>query len=211
MRGLDLVEEVVTLPGRELRLLRPRDAEALIDEDAFAQNEFLPYWGELWASGVELARALAARELAGARVLELGCGLGIPSIAAALAGAEVLATDWAEEAVALLRRNARRNGARLAAAIVDWAQPDALVAQAPFDLVVAADVLYERRNVDQLLALLPRLGGEVLLADPDRPFTSGFLERAGAAGWRVDEVAQRIWSLHTRPARPIDNVCVDGV
>jgi predicted nicotinamide N-methyase len=55
------------------------------------------------------------------------------------------------------------------------------VARAPWDLVLAADVLYERRNVDQLLALLPRLGGEVLLADPGRPPAAAFLDEATAA------------------------------
>src|SRR6266446_4190565 len=128
---MELVEQTVGLPGRELRLLRPRDTEALIDEEAFARNEFLPYWGELWASGVELARVLAGRELAGVRVLELGCGLAVPSIAAALAGADVLATDWAEDAVRLLHANAARNGAELAVEVADWADPGSLVARAP--------------------------------------------------------------------------------
>src|SRR4051794_2998884 len=88
---LDLVEELVGLGGRQLSILRPRDAEALIDERAFEQDEFLPYWAELWPAGVALARAVAERELAGQRVLELGCGLALPSLAAAACGARVLA------------------------------------------------------------------------------------------------------------------------
>ena len=74
----DLVEEVVPLHGRDLRLLRPRDAEALLDEEAFEREEFLPYWAELWPSSLALARAIAGRALRGARTLELGCGLGLP-------------------------------------------------------------------------------------------------------------------------------------
>ena len=46
----DVVEEVVPIGGRDLRLLRPRDAEALLDEEAFEREEFLPYWAELWPS-----------------------------------------------------------------------------------------------------------------------------------------------------------------
>jgi predicted nicotinamide N-methyase len=193
---MELVEETVTLPGRELRLLRPRDTEALIDEDAFARNEFLPYWGELWASGIELARVLAGRRLAGVRVLELGCGLGVPSIAAALAGADVLATDWAEDAVRLVRENAARNGADLAVELADWTEPGSLVERGPWPLVLAADVLYEQRNADALLGLLPRLvaGGEVLLADPGRPFAKGFRGRA-AESWSVEPAGERVWSL----------------
>jgi predicted nicotinamide N-methyase len=103
---VDLVEESVPLRGAVLQVLRPRDAEALLDERAFEHEEFLPYWAELWPSGVALARRVAARALKGARVLELGCGLGLPSLAAALAGGRVLATDWSPQAIELLRDNA---------------------------------------------------------------------------------------------------------
>jgi predicted nicotinamide N-methyase len=179
----DLVEEVIALRDRELVVRRPRDSEALLDEAAFEREELLPYWAELWPSGVALARALAGAALGGRRVVELGCGgLALPSIVAALAGARVLATDWAGDALALAADNAARNGARLAVARAAWADPDDLVARGPFDLVLAADVLYERRNVEQLLGLLPRLGREVWLADPGRPPLEAFL--AGAAdGW----------------------------
>ena len=119
----DLVEESVALRGAALQVLRPRDAEALLDEQAFEHEEYLPYWAELWPSGVALARRVAVRSLRGARVLELGCGLGLPSLAAALAGGRVLATDWSPEAIELLEENAARNGAALETALVDWASP----------------------------------------------------------------------------------------
>jgi predicted nicotinamide N-methyase len=188
----DLVEESVGLHGAALQVLRPRDSEALLDEHAFEHEEYLPYWAELWPSGVALARRLAGRSLRGARVLELGCGLGLPSLAAALAGGRVLATDWSPQAVALLEDNARRNGAALETAIVDWAHPAAIVERAPWDLVLAADVLYERRNVALLLDLLPRLGGEVWLADPGRAPAEAFLAQV-AGGWeRHDEHDGRV-------------------
>jgi predicted nicotinamide N-methyase len=191
---VDLVEETVPVGGRDLVLLRPRDSEELLDEEAFEREELLPYWAELWPSGVALARAVGGRSLGGVRVLELGCGLGLASIAAALAGARVLATDWSPDAVAMTRENAARNGAALETAVVDWAAPDALVDAAPWPLVLAADVLYERRNGGLLLALLPRLvdeRGEVLLADPQRPYTEGFLAAAANDGWRVESRAER--------------------
>ena len=184
-RRLDLVEETVALPSRALSILRPRDAEALLDEEAFEREEFLPYWAELWASGVALAEAVAARDVRGCRVVELGCGLALPSLAAALGGAHVLATDWSPDAIELARENARRNGLELETANARWSEPAPLVERAPWDLVLAADVLYERRNVDELLALLPRLGAGVLLADPGRPHAKTFFERAAEA-WRID-------------------------
>ncbi len=187
---LDLVEDSVELPGLSLSIVRPRSAEALLDEEAFEREEFLPYWAEVWASGVVLASVVAERELSGARVLELGCGLALPSLAAALRGASVLATDWSPDAIAVLELNAARNGVSLESALVSWSEPEPLVAHAPWDLVLAADVLYERRNTEELLALLPRLGGQVLLADPDRPHAKTFLERA-AGDWTIEEIARR--------------------
>ena len=175
---VDLVEEVVALREGEITLMRPRDSEALIDEHAFAADEALPYWAELWPSGLELARRLSGRALRGARVVELGCGLGLPSLVASACGARALATDWSSAALGLLERNAAANGLRLRTLRVDWARPGELLELAPFDLVLAADVCYERRNIALLLELMPKLGPEAWLADPGRSFTEAFLERA---------------------------------
>src|SRR4051794_2378722 len=123
----DHVEETVELAGRELTLIRPASADALIDEAAFDDDEFLPYWAELWASGVSLAREVGDADLRGVRVLELGAGLGLPSLAAAIRGADVLATDGAEDAVELRRVNARRNGIGLRAERVRWDEPELLL------------------------------------------------------------------------------------
>jgi len=182
---VDLVDEELELGGRRLAVLRPPDAEALIDERAFERDEFLPYWAELWPSGLVLARVVAARQLEGRRVLELGCGLGLPSLAAAVGGADVLATDWSADAIELLRRNAGRNGLELRAEVARWDEPEPMLGDAPWDLVLAADVLYERRNADPLLELLPALGREVLLADPSRPHAEAFLA-AAARSWRIE-------------------------
>jgi len=185
----DLVEHVVALPGRELLLLAPRDRDPLLSEEAFEHEEFLPYWAELWPSALALARVVARRPLTGRRTIELGCGLGLPAIAAAIAGARVLATDWAPDAVAITARNAERNGVELAAQVFRWDAPPEPLGP-PWPLVLASDVLYERRNVEPLLALLPRLtaaSGEIWLADPGRAPATEFLARA-AERWRIDAI-----------------------
>jgi predicted nicotinamide N-methyase len=181
----DFVILTVPMPaGEPLRVLQPSEAADLPDDGPVEWAPLLPYWSVLWRSGVALARSLAAEPLAGRSVVELGCGLAVPSLAAARAGARVLATDGDPDAIAVVERNARENGLGLRAALADWTDADALVESGPFDLVVAADVLYERPSVDLLLALLPRLGREVLLADPGRPAAEEFL--AGAArDWEV--------------------------
>jgi predicted nicotinamide N-methyase len=178
----------VRVAGRDWVVEHPRSAEELIDEDAFARDERLPYWAELWPSARALAEALAGRPLAGRRVLELGCGVGLPAVVALAAGADVLATDWYPEALLFARRNSlRATGRILPTLLVDWRAPPAeLVARAPFDLVVGADLLYEPRNGRALAALMPRLlppGGEALIADPRRPDAAYLLDPLRAAGW----------------------------
>jgi predicted nicotinamide N-methyase len=186
-----LIAERVALPGGEVELLRPPNADALISEEAFEHEEFLPYWAELWASAIALAHDVSRRALRGRPTLELGCGLGLPSIAAALAGGRVLATDWSPDAVAATASNAERNGVEVETLRCSWAEPDAIVERAPWPLVLASDVLYEARNVELLLDLLPRLvdkAGLVLLSDPGRVPAERFLAAAPERGWTISSV-----------------------
>jgi predicted nicotinamide N-methyase len=187
-----VIADRIALPGGEVELMRPPDAEALISEEAFEHEEFLPYWAELWSSAVALAHDVSLRSLRSAPTLELGCGLGLPSIAAARAGGRVLATDWSPDAVAATAANAERNGVEIETLECSWAEPDAIVERAPWPLVLASDVLYEARNVELLLDLLPRLvdeAGLVLLADPGRVPAERFLAAAAEDGWIVRSVA----------------------
>jgi predicted nicotinamide N-methyase len=213
-----LVSQSVELPGGELRILQPEEAADLPDDGPVEWAPVAPYWAVLWRSGVALARELegveleggrssarARRALAGRRVVELGCGLAVPSIAAARAGASVLATDVSTEALALAKRNARANGVRIETAALDWADPGAVAARAPsvellagrdrFDLVLAADVLYERPAVAALLDLLPRLAREAWLADPGRSAAGAFLEQASRR-WPVDTRVRGVVRIH---------------
>jgi predicted nicotinamide N-methyase len=199
MIELDVAERI-PLPGGEIELARPRDAEALLSEESFERDEFLPYWAELWASAVALAHDVSIRSLRGKPTLELGCGLGLPSIAAARAGGRVLATDWSPDAIRATAANAQRNDVKVETLRCAWGEPDAIVARAPWALVIASDVLYEPRNVDQLLELLPRLvdeGGLVLLADPGRAPSERFLLKASDEDWIVRSTrsprANRVW------------------
>ena len=178
----EYVEELVPLGDEPLRIRRPRDFEALLVEQAFEQEELLPYWAELWSSGVALAWEMSVRSLKGAPTLELGCGLALPSIAAARAGARVTATDWSRPAIELVRSNAQLNGVGVQAEVQSWAEPDSLVERAPWPIVLASDVLYEKDNVALLLDLLPRLvdeRSEIWLTDPGRATAEPFVEAAG--------------------------------
>jgi predicted nicotinamide N-methyase len=183
---VELVEEIVDLGELRLRIKRPPNPGDLIDQERFAQDEYMPYWAEMWSAGVALARHVTQLNLAGRRVLEVGAGLGLPSLAAAVGGAHVLATDWAHDALPLLRENAERNGTVVATLAADWRRPPEFAARGPWDLVLAADVLYENRNVAPLVELLRHLGTPAIVGDPGRPYLEPF-RQAIASDFRVDD------------------------
>jgi predicted nicotinamide N-methyase len=191
----DLVSQSIELPSGELRLLQPQEAADIPDAGPVEWAPVSPYWSILWRSGVALARELDGVALRGLRVVELGCGLAVPSIAAARAGASVLATDANGEALELVARNAHANDVQIETAMVDWAEPDELVRRAPFDLVLGADLFYERTSVAVLLSLLPRLAPEAWLADPGRPVAVAFAEQAGRR-WPIETRVRDVVRVH---------------
>ena len=198
------MQERIAVGGREIVIERPRDFEDLLTDEAFEREELLPYWAHLWGSSVALARVVAGEVPPRLRVLELGCGLGLPSIAAAQAGARVTASDWSKDAINAAAANAVRNGAQMDVVQADWDAPGPLLDGAPWELVIAADVLYEAKKVTTLLELLPRLTRHVLLAEPGRapaePFFDSVSER-----WdhlEVEGVTQPRATVHRLRLRP---------
>ena len=120
-----------------------------------------PYWAFCWASGLALARFLADRPhwVKGKRVLDFGAGSGVAAIAAAKAGAlEVVACDLDPLALAACRANAQLNDVQLGYCSNFFAEVDR------FDLILVADVLYDRENLPLLDHFLTR-GQEALVAD----------------------------------------------
>ena len=169
-------------------IARPDDPESLIDEERFEEDEFLPYWAELWPSGLALAGYVGTLDLAGRRVLEVGCGLALPSFAAALAGADVLATDWAPEALELDEGNAAANG--LVSRRRSWTGARRAPRVPAFDLVLAADVLYEERNAVPLLGLLAAatVRGATLSSQIPGAATRRRSSSTRAGGWSIQRV-----------------------
>ena len=163
---------------------------SLDDETRFLDEQAgrMPYGVVLWPAAIALAHDVAERgdALRGARVLELGAGTGLPGIVAASFGAHVVQTDRHELALAVLRRNAARNGARdVVVRAADW---EAWSDETRYDLIIGSDILYAerlhpflRRIFDANLAP----GGRVLLADPFRAPSVRLLEAMEADGWTL--------------------------
>ncbi|MFN3869123.1 MAG: class I SAM-dependent methyltransferase [Hyphomicrobiaceae bacterium] len=183
------------LPWRRWRIEaagRTWDIEAVSDQTALleAADAFrvFPFGLMLWESALALADELARRRdiLARASVLEIGAGVGLAGLAAAGLGAVVTQSDHLPAALDACRRNAALNGLppprTLPADWNDW--PDAT----RYDIVIGADVLYERDVFPAVASILERnvgQGGLAILADPGRPQTPEMIELLEAAGWRV--------------------------
>ena len=199
-RRYDLVSHSITVAAKTFSLLAVRDTNRLvdaIDPAAFAADERLPYWAELWTSAIALAEwCLQTRWEPDTSVLELGCGLGLVGIAAAAAGACVTMTDYEEDALRFARCNAEANlpaeivRDRVRFAHLDWRNPPL---DTTYDIILGADIVYERRFFLPLLSLFDRLlspdsgkqSSLVVLTEPDRTVGREFFRGAGLAGFHL--------------------------
>jgi predicted nicotinamide N-methyase len=199
------VERVIDVRGEPFRFWCPPDIDALIDEEAFAADERIPYWANVWESAIVLAEEIALMDGGGRRFLELGCGLGLPAIVAARQGFAATASDYEEDALEGVRYNAARNGAAtLAVRLVDWRRPPADLGT--FDLVVAADVLYEKHHAVTLAEMLARTlsaTGVGLVADPGRARAVEFEPACRMAALNVKKQPAR------RPLGATDGPAID--
>jgi predicted nicotinamide N-methyase len=153
---------------------RPSDSDLLLDHPAiraaFAADEYLPYWMDLWPAARMLAKVVLREPWTpGLEALEIGCGLGLPGVVALSRGLRVTFSDYDATALRFAADNARANGfTEFALRQLDWRDP-------PEDLrvpvVLASDLIYELRNVAPLVDLVKRVlqpGGVCLLTDQDR-------------------------------------------
>jgi predicted nicotinamide N-methyase len=180
----DMARTDVMVAGREVRIHHPRNADDLIDEQAFVDDERLPYWADLWPSARVLAERVATMPVDGRRFLELGCGTGLVSVAAAIAGFDVTATDYYDEALRFTALNVLVNtGALIDTRIGDWRRFPHDMGR--FELVVASDVLYEQPHAGLIAGVLDRTltaRGSAVIADPGRIAAPQFVDECKERG-----------------------------
>ncbi|MEX2109121.1 MAG: methyltransferase domain-containing protein [Gemmatimonadaceae bacterium] len=185
--------EDATIDDRTFSILKPANSDDLIREEDFVKDERLPYWADLWPSSIVLAEKLLELDGIGKVALELGCGVGLSTLAAMSSGYDVLATDYYEDALDVTRANVFRNlGRQARTRLVDWRHLPANLGQ--FDLVFASDVLYENEYAALLPVLLDGLIGAhgiALVADPGRVAAPVFLEACASQGLVVQKKETR--------------------
>jgi predicted nicotinamide N-methyase len=180
------------------------DASAWIRRGTWAEATMRgsepPYWVQVWPASVAIARWLWRRkDLAGLKVLDLGCGLGIPGIAAAALGADVTFADREADALAFATWNAARVGdpRRVSSHRLDWA---ATTVPGQFDVIVLADVTYRplhHAGLRRQIAACLRPEGIVLHGDPHRPEANDFV-RWLHGGFRTQESTRETAFLDRR-------------
>jgi predicted nicotinamide N-methyase len=187
-----------------MKIARPAFPDRLLDLEsvhaAFEKDEYMPYWATLWPVAKFLASEILTRSWpAGLSAIEIGCGLGLPGIAAMKRGVDVLFTDYDETALKFARTNCSLNGFYgIRTALLDWREPH----DSTYDIVIASDLIYERRNVEPVIAMLSSMlapGGTALVADQDRSYRENFLALLGAAGFSWTMVSKNFLNHEGQP------------
>lgn len=193
------VRETVIVEGKTFRLDRPAALDRVFDHPAvraaYAADEYIPYWTDLWASARMLAKVvlrepwtqLSGRFGSPLAALEVGCGLGLAGIAALARGLEVTFSDCDETAVAFAAANARLNGFKHYRTLpIDLRSPPR---DLQYPVILGSDLMYEERLVEPLVDLIDRVllpGGVALITDPDRQGAKSFRWRVQNAGLEVE-------------------------
>jgi predicted nicotinamide N-methyase len=216
----EILERVI-IDDRTFEITRPDNSDRLLDDPAvlaaFAADEYMPYWADLWPAARMLAKAIMREPWTpGLHALEIGCGLGLPGIAALARGLAVTFSDYDRTALHFAARNARANGFEHFELLpLDWRRPPA---DRRFPVVLGSDLIYELRNVAPLVNLIKHVlapGGVCLITDQDRvpshvlrqtladegmAFTTRVMHAGEPGGQRVRGTLYRIGGTAEGPA-----------
>lgn len=196
-RRYELEKSDITFKAHRFTLMSIKNVDQLLDElieqgpeSEGVKDERLPYWAEIWPSSIALAEYIlqSSENFQGLSALELGCGAGLAGMAAALQGAEVLVSDYQSDALRLTELNWLLNlGKSPSSILLDWRQADL---DQKFDLIIAADVVYEKRFIEPLIVLFEKLlnvGGKILLSEPNRKIALDFFSELTNHGFAYEK------------------------
>lgn len=208
MSGYRTRQLVVRLGGHDFTIRALSDLQQFADPLGIAERLGISsaqwsLFGQVWPSGRVLAEAMCGFEIAGKRILEIGCGLGLSSLVLQRRKADITASDQHPLTRMFLERNARLN--QLPAVTyreLSWAVPDHQLGR--FDLLIGSDILYERAHIELLADLLARHAlerAEIVFTDPGRGNSAPFTRALAEQGYSVTEVRSRFNENDTPPFR----------
>jgi len=208
MPGYTTREHNVQIGAHSYRIRALSDLQQFADPDHHAERAGISsaqwsLFGQLWPSGRLLAEAMDVHDVAGKRILEIGCGLGLSSLVLQQRGATVVASDYHPLAESFLAYNSALNG--LPSVVyreLRWDVPHATLGV--FDLIIGSDVLYESGHAAQLAILLARHThdhSEILITDPGRGNSAPFTRALAALGFSVTEQRSRMNERDEPPFR----------
>jgi len=189
--GFPTQVEAYEIDGATIGLVTVRNLEQHVDRERLLHDETSvpPYWAMVWGGARALAAHIATRlPCDGLSVLDVGCGLGLVALAAARRGGRVTAIDRELAAIEFLQASAAVNRLRVEALVGDVAT---VAPTRRFDLVLAADLLYERAEFERLASVLGALvapGGALWVADPQRVDTADFYRALDRGGFAIREI-----------------------
>lgn len=208
MPGYATREITVRVAAHDYRIHALSDKQQFADPQQIAERLGISsaqwcLFGQLWPAGTVLAQTLSRHDIAGKRILELGCGLALSSLVLKRRGADVTASDYHPLAETFLLRNAAQNGLDpIPFRRLDWAVPDTTLGR--FDLIVGSDILYERGHAELLADVLERHAAprcEVMMTDPGRGHANRLTRALAPNGYTVDELRSRFHADDVAPFR----------
>ncbi len=197
MQGFQVRETQHAVGGHVYRLRVLSDTQQFADPDGHGARVGISpaqwsLFGQVWPTGRLLAQSMQRFEIAGKRILELGCGIGLASLVLQRRGADVVASDAHPLAEVFLAYNAALNGLpALHYRQLRWGIP--LPTLGHFDAIIASDVLYERGSAELLCGVVERHASaraEVLITDPGRGNSARFSRLLAERGFAVQDERQ---------------------
>ena len=214
--------DAISIAGHTFNFTRAADPNRVLDEIAAEEDRrerasgerkdgeelHLPYWAELWDSALGMAQLLIQKHddlLRGAQhpppaVLDLGCGMGLTGMVAASLGMQVTLADLEPPPLLFAKLNCLPYSPSARTLRLNW-QSARLIKR--FDLILGADILYERAQWDHLEPFWRahvHLGGAVLLGEPGRPTGNDFPDWITARGWNL-ALHEQLVATRSRPIR----------
>ncbi len=196
------ITEDINISGIEIHLLRIVNVDELYEnlvskgeDHDDVKDERIPYWSDLWPSAIALSEHIVKSKLITneSTVHEFGCGLGLPGVVAGKLGADVLFTDYLQEALDFAKQNWELNTNNDAKfQLMDWRNPDRNLKA---DVLLASDVAYEKKSFEFLphaFKTLVKPNGKIIVSEPNRLYAQEFFKSLSFRGFAVKKFVYSI-------------------